>query len=126
MQHPMFTLSTRKDTRIIKYETNSKNERKTVYIKPSVDGLPTIFDKDILIFCLSVLMQEKNKGNKISKTIRLTAHDLLKATGRSTGGSNYNQLQKSLDRLHGVSIKTDIETNDTRVEKPSMLLKVGE
>lgn len=117
MQHPMFTLSTRKDTRIIKYETNSKNERKTVYIKPSVDGLPTIFDKDILIFCLSVLMQEKNKGNKISKTIRLTAHDLLKSTGRDTGGRAYNLLKQSLDRLASVYIKTDIETNDTRVEE---------
>jgi len=117
MQHPMFTLSTKKDTRIIKYETTSKNEKKIVYIKPSVDGLPTIFDKDILIFCLSILTQEKNKGKKISKTIRLTAHELLVATGRATGGSNYKQLKQSLDRLHGVSIKTDVETNKTRIAK---------
>jgi hypothetical protein len=48
MEHPLFTLSTKPDTTIRRYEHNGNS----VQIIPSVLGLATIKDKDILIYAL--------------------------------------------------------------------------
>jgi Replication initiator protein A len=52
MEHPIFSLSTKPDHRIRRYEHNASY----VEIKPSSDGLATIHDRDILIYCISQLM----------------------------------------------------------------------
>ena len=52
MEHPMFSLSTRPDLRILTYVHNGAE----ITVTPSVKGLATIHDKDILIFCISQLM----------------------------------------------------------------------
>ena len=46
MEHPVFSLSTKPDTRVLHYEHNGN----TITIKPTTDGLPTIHDKDILLY----------------------------------------------------------------------------
>jgi len=46
-------------------------------VTPSVRGLATIHDKDILIFWISQLMAALNAGRTTSRTIQLKAHDLL-------------------------------------------------
>ena len=51
MEHPLFSLSTRPDRRILTYAHNGTE----VTITPSVKGRATIFDADILIFCISQL-----------------------------------------------------------------------
>src|ERR1700742_4240189 len=51
-EHPIFSLATKPDTRILRYE----HRNVTVEIAPSVRGLATIYDKDILIYCISQLM----------------------------------------------------------------------
>jgi hypothetical protein len=45
-------------------------------IRPSGLGLPTIFDKDILIFTISQMMARKNRGEPIGDTVRFSARDL--------------------------------------------------
>jgi plasmid replication initiation protein len=52
MEHPIFSLATKADTRVLRYE--HRNVR--VEIAPSVRGLATIYDKDILIYCISQVM----------------------------------------------------------------------
>ena len=50
MEHPMFSLSKKKDFAIRRYEHHGAS----VVIEPSREhGMPTIWDKDILIFCCS-------------------------------------------------------------------------
>lgn len=107
MEHPIFTLSKKKDMRFIQY----KNDKTTITIAPSMYGLPTIFDKDILLYCMSLMMSEINLGRTPPKTLRISSHDLLKATNRPTSGEGYKLLKLALDRLKGVSIKTNIRTN---------------
>lgn len=107
MEHPIFSLSKKRDMRDIEY----KNGEITVTIKPTSDGLPTIFDKDVLLYCGSLLMEQINKGIIPPKTLRISSHDLLIATNRPTSGEGYALLKKALDRLKGVSIKTNIKTN---------------
>lgn len=111
MEHPVFTLSKKKDFRDLEY----KNGDLTVTIKPTSDGLPTIFDKDVLLYCGSVLMEQINKGITPPKTLRISSHDLLVATNRTKDGDGYKRLKKALDRLKGVSIKTNIKTNKREV-----------
>ncbi len=107
MEHPIFTLSKKKDMRNIEY----KKDNVSVTIKPNTDGLPTIFDKDVLLYCISLLMTEVNAGRVPPKTLRISCRDLLTTTNRRTDGHSYTRLKQALDRLQGVSIKTNIKTN---------------
>ena len=111
MGHPMFTLSKNKDLRSIRYEKDGVS----IVISPSFDyGLPTIFDKDVLLYCGSLLMEQVNKGVVPPKTLRISSNDLLIATNRSVGGRGYSLLENALKRLHGVSIVTNIKTNGVK------------
>ena len=110
MAHPLFSLSTKPETRILRYE----NDGVIVEIHPSSKGLATIFDKDILIYCVSKLMHRRNQGEPIGPTVRITTHDLLVSTNRNTGGIVYERLEHALDRLAGTRIKTNIETGDEK------------
>ncbi|MEM1101266.1 MAG: replication initiator protein A, partial [Pseudomonadota bacterium] len=78
LEHPLFSLSTRPDRRVVSYVHNET----TVTITPSVRGRATIHDKDILIFCVSQLVAALNAGRSVSRRLTLTAHDLLTMTGR--------------------------------------------
>lgn len=107
MEHPIFTLSKKMDFRKLEYRNNNVS----VTIAPSIYGLPTIFDKDVLLYCGSLLMDQINKGKIPSRTLRISSHDLLVATNRPTNGIGYTLLKNALDRLRGVGIKTNIKTN---------------
>jgi plasmid replication initiation protein len=95
MEHPVFSLSTKPDYRVRRYEHNGSY----VEIKPSADGLATIHDRDILIYCISQLIRALNNGREISSVVRFRAHDLLKATNRVTSGEGYAGLKAALERL---------------------------
>ncbi len=106
MEHPIFSLSTRPDRRILNYVHNDAE----ITVTPSVKGRATIFDADILIFCISQLMAALNAGKPISRTLTLTAHDLLTATHRDTSGDGYRRLRDAFERLAGTRITTNINT----------------
>src|SRR5271166_5993406 len=110
MAHPLFSLSTKPETRILRYE----NDGVVVEIHPSSKGLATIFDKDVLIYCVSKLMHRRNQGEAIGPVVRITTHDVLVSTNRNTGGIIYERLEHALDRLAGTRIKTNIETGDEK------------
>ncbi|MCK4946599.1 MAG: replication initiator protein A [Alphaproteobacteria bacterium] len=122
MEHPIFVLSKKKDVRCLEY----KKENISISIKPTIDGLPTIFDKDILLYCASLLMQEINAGHIPPKTLRISSHDLLVATNRQTDGKAYKLLKKALQRLAGVRIQTNIKTNRREQTKDFGLLESWE
>jgi plasmid replication initiation protein len=112
MEHPFFALTTQKDLRVRRYE----NGTNWVEIVPSVKGLATIFDKDILIFATSQLMAAKNEGRPISQEIVITARDLLVFTNRHTGGHNYELLEEALERLSGTRVRTNVKVGGKQVE----------
>lgn len=111
MEHPIFSLSTRPDRRILRYEHNGAE----IEVTPSVKGLATIHDKDILIYCVSQLMAALNAGRAVARRLVLKAHDLLKATNRETSGDAYRRLVESFERLAGTRIRTNIVTGDVEV-----------
>jgi plasmid replication initiation protein len=110
MEHPMFSLSKKPDRRVRHYEHNNCS----VTVKPGADGLATIWDKDILIYAISQIVEGMNQGRDPGRTIRLKAYDLLVTTNRHTGGRDYDLLAAAFNRLKGTVINTDIKTNGIR------------
>ncbi|MGR3837913.1 MAG: replication initiator protein A [Cognatishimia sp.] len=111
MEHPIFSLSTRPDTRVLEY-TNGDTK---IEIAPSVKGLATIHDKDILIYCISQLIAGMNDGAAPSRTLHIKAFDLLVSTNRETSGNGYRRLKEAFERLRGTSITTNIQTKDEEI-----------
>ena len=111
MEHPFFSLSKKPDRQIRRYQHNGVS----VTVTPSVLGVATIWDKDILLYCISILTEGLNQGRQdVSRTVRLKAYDFLVTTNRHTGGRDYDLLAAALNRLKGTVINTDIETNGVR------------
>jgi len=110
MEHPIFSLATKADTRTLRYESSAGY----IEIIPSSLGLATIFDKDILIFCASSIVQSLNQGQTPSRRIRVTAYHILQTCNRPTNNLGYARLKAGLDRLSGTRIKTNITTGGVR------------
>jgi plasmid replication initiation protein len=109
MEHPIFSLSTKPDHRIRRYEHGTV----FIEIQPSAQGLATVHDRDILIYCISQLMAAMNRQEAPSPVVRFKAFDLLKATNRVTSGEGYSALKAALERLRGTQISTNIITGGT-------------
>lgn len=122
MEHPLFSLSTRPDLRVVTYAHNDT----VITVTPSVKGRATIFDADILIFCISQLMAAINAGVTTARKLTLTAHDLLTATGRETSGDGYARLREAFERLAGTRITTNITTGDVETTSGFGLIEAWE
>ena len=122
MEHPIFSLSTRPDTRVLSYAHNGVE----VQVTPSVKGRATIHDKDILIYCISQLVAAMNAGRAVSRTLTLKAHDLLVATNRDTGGDSYTRLREGFERLAGTRITTNLETGGVEATRGFGLIESWE
>ncbi|RVV96570.1 RepB family plasmid replication initiator protein [Mesobaculum littorinae] len=109
MEYPIFSLSTKPDRRLRRYEQGDC----FVEITPSMKGLATVHDRDVLIYCISQVIAALNDGRPVTRTLRLKAHDLLVATNRMINGQAYSGLKASLERLRGTTISTNIKTGGT-------------
>src|SRR5216683_1262751 len=73
MEHPMFSLSKKPDLRIRHYEHNGNS----ITIAPGAYGLATIWDKDILIYLISQIVEGLNQGREDAKSrkVRFRVYD---------------------------------------------------
>ena len=121
MEHPFYSLS----------KTPVKAERKYVNgdhwlkITPSIHGLATIYDKDILIYAVSQLMASRNRGEPLSPRVRINPREFLMFTNRGTGGKDYDSFVKALERLVGTTISTNIKTGDEEQVDVFALIRSG-
>jgi len=72
MEHPFYSLSKKPETTVRRYE-NGDNWLEVV---PSVKGLATIYDKDILIYCISQIIAKLKAGEKVSQQVQINSADL--------------------------------------------------
>ena len=121
MEHPLFSLATKPDHRHLEYRGGGNRLK----IIPSGVGLPTIFDKDILIFCISQLMHKKNRGEPIGSRVRFSGRELLMATNRPTNNLGYQRLEQAFHRLRGTNFQTDITTGNKRETRIFGLIDEG-
>ncbi len=118
MEHPVFSISKRRDTSIFRYEHRDV----MVEVVPSALGRATQTDKDILIYCASHVVEAANKGRPTGPVVQLTPHDLLVTCQRGTGGRSYELLLEALKRLSGTRLTTQIKGKSGRTAKGSGLI----
>lgn len=111
MEHPFFSLKGG-DMRDRIY----KNGNVTVTVKSTSSGIATIFDKDIWLYCISKLQQRINDNEPVSRTVVFTPYDFFITTNRDKGGRSYKELEKTLSRLKGTVITTNIKHGDEKQE----------
>lgn len=108
MEHPFYALSKKPDTEIRRYEHHGQ----WLEVTPSVKGLATIYDKDILIYCISQIMAQLRLNEPVSQWVRIMASDFLMFANRGTSGPEYDAVENAIDRLAGTRISTNIQTNE--------------
>ena len=105
MVMPFYSLTANpvRTLRTIEYKENSFLE-----LQPSVEGLPTIFDKDLILYAISqlCLYAQKNGDENIPNTINFNPISYIDFMGKKTGGATYLLLEKSLTRLSGSRFRT--------------------
>lgn len=110
MEAPVYSLSTKPDLAIWRFEMGDT----FLEVIPSQSGRPTIFDKDLLMYCISQAAEGMNRGRPVTKRVQITAYAYLKATSRGTSGRDYDALLSSIQRLRGVTITTNIRAKGRR------------
>src|SRR3546814_2982953 len=67
LEHPFYSLSKKPETSVRRYEHNGN----WLEVTPSIKGLATIYDKDILIYCISQIMAKLKLGEQVSQRVRI-------------------------------------------------------
>ncbi|MEL6216982.1 MAG: replication initiator protein A [Pseudomonadota bacterium] len=106
MEHPFYSLSVKPDLRELEYENNGRRLR----VIPSGIGLPTIMDKDIILYAISKLTHQKNAGIEIDQWVEMSAHEVMVAVNWNTARQDYKRLENALVRLRSTTFVSDIET----------------
>jgi len=113
MEHPFYSLSKKPDRESRRYEHNGK----WIEFRPSIKGLPTIYDKDLIIYAISHLVAGLEEGEDIPKTVEIDPYAFFVFTQRSTGGRDYDALVDSLDRIDGTRYRTNVVFNGTKTDE---------
>lgn len=121
LEHPFYSLSKKPETKIRRYQ----HKGNWLEVIPSVKGLATIYDKDILIYCISQIMATLNDGVAVSKRVRINTRTLLQWTNRGTAGKDYQALSNALVRLAGTQISTNIRKGNEEIFSTFHLIESG-
>lgn len=108
MEYPIFSLSKSKGTGIRVYSRGGK----MLKVIPSALGAATVFDKDILLYCISQIVKAHDAGMKVSRRLKIAVHPFLIGTRRSAGGASYERALDMCRRLRGTTIETNVKTNE--------------
>ena len=85
-----------------------------IEIKPGSDGMATIWDKDVLIYCASIINDRIERGLPVDRRIVVPGYDLLTVCQRGTGKRSYELLLDALGRLRGTTILTNMTAANER------------
>jgi plasmid replication initiation protein len=118
MEIPVFSLTKKPDTSVREY----RNGETYVKIIPPVIGAATVFDKDLLIYASSQIIEARNRGEKISPIVEIDSADFLRKTARSDSRESYERIADMLNRLYGTSIITTRTTGDVQQTEPFRLI----
>ena len=108
LEYPFFAFRLSKNNKEFSY-----NE-KVIKLKPNSSGLATMMDKELWIYAITKLVELRNEGKNIARTIHFHAYDYLKTIKGDTGGKTYKEFLQSLERLCGTRVYTNIETDKVR------------
>jgi len=105
MEFPFFHLSKGRRSRPLVFDDG----RVQVEVRPSQAGIASIYDKDILLYLASLMVEKINKGEEPDQEFTFTAHDFIRVTGANRSARTYQRISGALERLQGTQIRTNIE-----------------
>lgn len=118
MEYPFYSLSKKPDREVRRYEYKDK----WIEFRPSVKGLPTIYDKDLIIYGISHIVAALDDGQEPPKEIEIDPYAFLVFTERGTGGRSYNALVDTLDRIDGTRFRTNVTIDGVMIDQWQGLL----
>lgn len=104
MEHPFYSLS-KKPEMSPRYYGHGDVQIEMI---PSRKGLPTIYDKDLLIYAVSKVAAGMRRGLAVGPSVEMPSAEILQFTNRGTSGREYRALEDALERLAGTLIKTTL------------------
>jgi len=110
MEFPFFALQKRPLLTPITYQDGNVSIR----ISPGERGIASIWDKDVLIYLSSLINAKIERGEEVTRTVRIAAYDMLRVTRRHTGKKGYQEIYDALFRLRSTTITTDIQSGGER------------
>ncbi|MFL5281817.1 MAG: replication initiator protein A [Rhodopila sp.] len=110
MEFPFFALQKRPLMTPIIYQDGNV----AIRISPGERGIASIWDKDVLIYLSSLINSKIERGEEVSRTVRIAAYDMLRVTRRHTGKNGYQEIYDALFRLRSTTITTDIQSGGER------------
>lgn len=105
MAYPFFALSKGRRMKPLSYRDGDVS----IEIRPSSTGLATIYDKEILLYVASLMVEKMNEGTEPGLEFTFTAHDFLRVTGSNRSARSYDRISHALERLQGTQVRTNIE-----------------
>lgn len=111
MELPLFSLSKQRDIRVREFVRGESSLK----IIPAIVGAATVFDKDLLLFVGSQIVEARNKGQQTSRVVHVCTADFLNSTRRGDGGRSYAAIIEMLQRLRGTTIQTNIPTGKNQI-----------
>jgi plasmid replication initiation protein len=106
MAFPWFSLAKIVRSTPIEY----RDRRVELTVAPGPAGLPTAWDKEFLVYVVSLMAQKLERGESVERTFTFAAADFFRVAGIGASGRSYERIEGALDRLQSVSIRTNIET----------------
>jgi plasmid replication initiation protein len=114
MERPFFSISKRKRNKPIQYASPDGKLWIKVNGNPT-HGMATIWDADILIWCVSRIVAQRDAGkNDIRPIIHTTPYELLRGIARGTSGQDYTELLRAIKRLRTTEVETNIRAGRRR------------
>lgn len=115
MSLPLASLGKRKRVKPIEWTSRDGKRWCRVSANPT-HGMATVFDLDVILWCVSQLNEAVEHGLPTSPMIQLQPYELLRAIHRDVGGDHYKRLEAALNRLTGTLIETNIR-GDARSQR---------
>lgn len=114
MDFPFFGLTTKPDFNIRTYDDGTYR----LEVHPSTKGLANIWDRDIIIYGLSIIREKIDAGEEPNPIVSFSLYDFFRATGRKTvGGKDYEDFYDALHRLDGTRFRTNVSSNLTESKR---------
>ncbi len=115
MEFPFFDLSRRARRKRLSY--NDPERGITIDIKAvEGSGIATIYDKDMIVYVASLIVQDLAKGGEPRRELQFSANDFFRVAGRDRSKRSYSNLENTVERLKGTLIKTNIETGGEGID----------
>jgi plasmid replication initiation protein len=83
-----------------------------IEVKGTDDGVATIWDKELLIYIISLMQERSNRGEKPGRVFKFTGNDFFRITGTKPNGSAYDRIEAGLTRLKSTTVKTNLLDDD--------------